>query len=87
MPQNAESGRRSRPILKRNSLGSQHQEDILDEALTETFPASDPVAISFPKPAHSAGSFFVKHTEGDEARKTAKSEDRHQSTARRNRRC
>jgi hypothetical protein len=38
-------------VTRRGNLGegvsvSQHQSDQLDEALEETFPASDPVAIS-----------------------------------------
>ncbi|MNM02051.1 hypothetical protein D3C81_119970 [compost metagenome] len=28
-----------------------HAEEILDEALKESFPASDPIAIAIPKPA------------------------------------
>jgi hypothetical protein len=28
-----------------------HQEDALDEALDETFPSSDPIAVSIPKPS------------------------------------
>jgi len=30
-----------------------HQDEALDEGLDETFPASDPVAISIPKPSTS----------------------------------
>ena len=26
----------------------EHEEELLDEALTETFPASDPIAVSIP---------------------------------------
>lgn len=32
------------------STPAQHQEDVLDEALDETFPASDPVSIDTGKP-------------------------------------
>ena len=28
-----------------------HAEEILDEALKESFPASDPIAVSLPKPS------------------------------------
>lgn len=32
---------------RKPALGREHLEDLLDEALGESFPASDPVAIDF----------------------------------------
>jgi hypothetical protein len=32
---------------------SEHVEELLDEALAQTFPASDPIAVSPPPSAHS----------------------------------
>jgi hypothetical protein len=29
----------------------EHQEELIDEALTETFPASDPIAVAVPRTA------------------------------------
>jgi hypothetical protein len=37
----------SRPCLKRER---RHQEDALDEALKDTFPASDPISVEQPTP-------------------------------------
>lgn len=30
----------------------EHEEELLDEALTETFPASDPIAVPLPEPSN-----------------------------------
>ena len=38
--------KRSRPRLPATTLARQHTEELLDEALKETFPASDPYSIT-----------------------------------------
>lgn len=49
---------RSKPAGTRKGTGSplvpelprdEHEEELIDEALTETFPASDPVSVTVPK--------------------------------------
>jgi hypothetical protein len=48
----AEPKRNSRPgDADRNESERRHQEDALDEALENTFPASDPVSTEQPKAA------------------------------------
>lgn len=39
----------------RSRVETQHLDEALDEALMESFPASDPVAISFCGPVHITG--------------------------------
>jgi hypothetical protein len=43
--------RNKRPGLKRNEAETVHLDNLLDEALRETFPASDPIAITVHKPS------------------------------------
>jgi hypothetical protein len=42
--------RQKRPGLKRSEAEAVHLDSLLDEALRETFPASDPIAITIDKP-------------------------------------
>jgi hypothetical protein len=42
--------RNKRPGLKRSEAEAVHLDNLLDEALRETFPASDPIAITIDKP-------------------------------------
>jgi hypothetical protein len=43
--------RNKRPGLKRSEAEAVHLDNLLDEALRETFPASDPIAITIDKPS------------------------------------
>jgi hypothetical protein len=38
-----------RPPLAPGLPVDEHEEELIDEALTETFPASDPIAVPTPK--------------------------------------
>jgi hypothetical protein len=41
-----------RKALRRSDPGAAHLDEMLDEALRETFPASDPVAITIETPIY-----------------------------------
>lgn len=41
----------STPVEVTTPTSEDHAEHALDEALAESFPASDPVAVSIPKPS------------------------------------
>ncbi len=41
------------PALGHNKAEASHLDNLLDEALWETFPASDPIAITIDKPSRS----------------------------------
>lgn len=57
------------PLDAGNGEGAaEHEEHLIDEALDESFPASDPAAIASP-----SGSVAVKH-QAEEGRKTAPAE-------------
>ena len=45
------------PATRTRKGSSAHEEDVIDEALDESFPASDPAAIASP-----SGSLAAKHT-------------------------
>lgn len=50
----ADESKQRAPLVPRDIADhTKHQELALDEALDESFPASDPVAISIPKPSNS----------------------------------
>lgn len=52
----AEKRKRSpAPKEPKDSPGRRHREELLDEALEETFPASDPVAMIEPSPDSEKG--------------------------------
>jgi hypothetical protein len=42
------NGKRDRPVAARSDR--RHLEDLLDQALADSFPASDPIAINFEAP-------------------------------------
>jgi len=44
-----DSARKLTPPLAPGLPADEHDEELLDEALTETFPASDPIAVPVPK--------------------------------------
>lgn len=46
----AKSKRKAPSSSEKPALKKKHQDELLDEALEETFPASDPVAIIEPAP-------------------------------------
>ena len=44
-----DSARKLTPPLAPGLPADEHDEELLDEALTETFPASDPIAVPVPE--------------------------------------
>lgn len=44
-----------RPRRTKENRGREHREALLDEALEDSFPASDPPAITFPHPPEDEG--------------------------------
>jgi hypothetical protein len=44
---------KKQPALSRSKTEAAHLDNLLDEALRETFPASDPIAITVDKPSKS----------------------------------
>jgi hypothetical protein len=55
MQERAVKKRNKRPGLKHSEAEAVHLDNLLDEALRETFPASDPIAITIDKPSKAIG--------------------------------
>jgi len=47
--QNAEQDKNDRKDEKQPENGKKHQDELLDEGVEETFPASDPVSVKITK--------------------------------------
>lgn len=47
--QNAPATPDAKPIPSTAATPAKHEEDVLDEALDETFPSSDPIAVNITK--------------------------------------
>jgi hypothetical protein len=57
--------RNKRPGQKRSEAEAVHVDNLLDEALRETFPASDPIAITIEKPSKAVAHGDLRSSPGN----------------------